>query len=210
MSILDILFEDLEWREGEIASIKIVIHRDGISDNQRLVLLRAAWALLYAHYEGYTKFCLDVFFDQVCAHAQDCVSLPPKTLQFAIEEDVKKIRHCSAERFVDEAKNFILGRLSSRPTFPQVDAKSNLSPDVLCQLLEAADLDSTICQKRKNKLRSLVFRRNAITHGDRDFISDFSYYSEYEAEVRDYMYELTGAVVERLERAPYTAPQIEC
>ena len=48
------LEEDLSWREGEIASLKLAIV--AAVPSRRAPLLRAAWALLYAHYEGFCRF----------------------------------------------------------------------------------------------------------------------------------------------------------
>jgi hypothetical protein len=53
MAIIDDISRDLDWREAEIASMRLLLNRKDISAKQIEVLLRAAWALLYAHYEGF-------------------------------------------------------------------------------------------------------------------------------------------------------------
>jgi hypothetical protein len=65
MSIMDEITRDLDWREAELATIKRLVKQTNITVKQREVLLRAAWALLYAHYEGFAKFCPTVFYDEV-------------------------------------------------------------------------------------------------------------------------------------------------
>lgn len=69
-SPLEIISEDLDWREAELGSLKLMLARTDTTEHQRVVLLRSCWALLYAHYEGFVKTALTVFFD----HARKSVS----------------------------------------------------------------------------------------------------------------------------------------
>jgi len=48
-SPLDVISDDLDWREAELGSLKLLLSRNDVSEHQKLVLLRASWALLYAH-----------------------------------------------------------------------------------------------------------------------------------------------------------------
>src|SRR4028118_1366781 len=59
------LEDDLNWRETELAILKqqaVLASKD--SDRYR-VLLRAMWALLYAHYEGFCKFAWDLYLEEL-------------------------------------------------------------------------------------------------------------------------------------------------
>ena len=49
------LEQDLKWREDELAAMKFAVTQTVIGTAPHKALLRAAWAMLYAHYEG---FCL--------------------------------------------------------------------------------------------------------------------------------------------------------
>ena len=56
---------DLKWREGELASLKLLAaSADHGSDRQRAIL-RALWAMLYAHYEGFCLFCWDLMLSAI-------------------------------------------------------------------------------------------------------------------------------------------------
>lgn len=61
----DILEDDLRWREAELVSLKrlAIVHND--NDIVLKATLRACWALLYAHFEGFTKFCWELLLDHV-------------------------------------------------------------------------------------------------------------------------------------------------
>src|SRR5258708_7085405 len=56
---------DLKWREDEIAALKhqVAQHRKGSLPYR--ALLRALWAMLYAHYEGFCKTAITVYLDEL-------------------------------------------------------------------------------------------------------------------------------------------------
>jgi len=54
---------DLRWREAELASLKAHAISTRSNDVAHKAALRAIWAMLYAHYEGFTKFCWELALD---------------------------------------------------------------------------------------------------------------------------------------------------
>src|SRR6266436_3095888 len=56
---------DLKWREGEIASLKLLAASFPADSNRQRALLRALWAMLYAQYEVFCKFCWDLFLTAI-------------------------------------------------------------------------------------------------------------------------------------------------
>ena len=52
------LEEDLQWREAELVSLKLVAAAAEAGTVRHDATLRALMALLYAHYEGYCRFAL--------------------------------------------------------------------------------------------------------------------------------------------------------
>lgn len=202
-SPLDFISQDLDWREAELGSLKLLLARNDTTEHQKTVLLRACWALLYAHYEGFTKTTLTIFFDEARKRAQDCGSLPKLTRLFALEKLLKKIRNMPPPDFLNEIENFSGFHHPVKPVFPEVDTKSNLWPNVLQELLDAADLELPSLAANQALIKTLVFRRNNIAHGSQDLIQEVTYYRSYEAAVYDLMYELAFSVDERLKRAPY-------
>lgn len=67
MSVDVVLERDLKWREAELASLKRLAITSSTETVAYQGLLRALWALLYAHYEGFTKFCWDTVLDHIQA-----------------------------------------------------------------------------------------------------------------------------------------------
>lgn len=200
MQPLDYISQDLDWRESELATFRILLHSPHCSNQQRNVLLRAAWALLYAHYEGYAKFCLDLYFDEVEKLALDCKSLPVRVRAFAMKEKLKDVRKQPNIELLNFIERFETTELNLSPKFPDVDTKSNLWPQTLSALLQDADIDTMIIDKHEQKLRTLVSRRNEIAHGKRNFIDEIGYYLTFENTIREIMYDLAYAIDDRLKR----------
>jgi hypothetical protein len=203
MAIIDDISRDLDWREAEIASMRLLLSRKDISSKQVEVLLRAAWALLYAHYEGFIKYCLTLFYEEISARSVKCENLPIPTQIFALAKVLKQIRTMPPAEMITEVTNFQSTHLDSFATFPEVDTDSNLWPETLIALLISADLDSRTVERNRPKLATLVARRNKIAHGQKNFIAEFRYYRTYETAVYEVMYDLALQVEERLSSNPY-------
>jgi len=194
MTPLEQISADLGWRESELASLKILLVRHDLSKTQHAVLLRASWAMLYAHYEGFVKTALTIFYDEVCKRIGNCGNLPKETRVNALLSVIKKIRQLPAVEMLEEIEEFCNRHHGSSPQFPEVDTKSNLWPNLLADLLRGADIQPDIAAKHKFEIQTLVARRNEIAHGRHDLISEIGYYVKYESVVYDIMYEVAFLV----------------
>ncbi|WP_189680652.1 MAE_28990/MAE_18760 family HEPN-like nuclease [Seohaeicola zhoushanensis] len=203
MSPLEIISQDLDWREAELGSLKVLLIRRDTTDLQKLVLLRACWALLYAHYEGFVKTAMTIFYDEARKRVQNCGSLPKLTRLFALERMLRQLKGLPPIDFLTEIEDFVNAHHAGKPTFPEVETKSNLWPNVFSEILDVADLSVPSLETHKFLINTLVSRRNNIAHGQRDLITDISYYRSHETAVYDLMYELSYSIDERLRKAPY-------
>jgi hypothetical protein len=183
--------------------MKLLIQQSGITQKQKQVLLRAAWAILYAHYEGFTKFCLTLFYGEVSRRIAHCELLPKRTKEFALGKIVKKMKGLPTGDVIDEMEKFVAVTLKKQPMFPEIDTESNLWPNTLESLFENADLSAEIVTRHAQKVKTLVARRNGIAHGELDIINDVEYYLSFEEVVYQIMYTLIFMIDERLEREPY-------
>jgi hypothetical protein len=207
MRPIDIITQDLDWREREIAAMRLLISRPGLTNSQRAALLRAGWAMLYAHYEGFIKNTLTVFYDEASKTAGKCEHLPSSTKVFALRDALRSLRNLPYDDMLNKIEKFQIDHLSSNPNFPDVDTKSNLWPDVLIDLYKTADLDTSIAEKNEAKLRTLVSRRNSIAHGEKSFINEISYFRGFEEAVYEVLYDVALQVDYRLSQPPYLAQQ---
>jgi hypothetical protein len=207
MDISNAITRDLDWREKEIGAMRLLLTSSGVTSGQKSGLLRAAWAMLYAHYEGFCKNTLTAFFDAIAVSGIVCRDLPHSTKLFAIGDKLKRLKHMTNEDLLINITNFQTDTLSLSPQFPEIDTQSNLWPSVLIDLLELADLNSDKVREHELKLKTLVSRRNKIAHGEKNIITEVGYYRTYEDAVYDVMYDLALQVDNRLSRSPYFAQQ---
>lgn len=204
MSILDTLTRELDWREIEIASMRRLLVSSSLTPAQRTTLLRAAWAMLYAHYEGFCKNALIAFYDAISHCPIVRADLPTPTKILSLRSDLTRLRSLPDGDLLYEIESFSKVQLNGRPAFPEVDTKSNLWPDTLIELIVAADLSPSKVEGHRNKLNTLVSRRNEIAHGKDNIIAEFDYYKTYEDAVYEVIYDLAYQVASRLEAMPYT------
>lgn len=204
MSPLDQITQDLNWRESELGSLKILLTRRDLSSTQREVLLRAAWAMLYAHYEGFVKFSLTVFYEEAEKRIDRCDQLPKETRVMALGNTLKKLKSLPAIDLLDEIENFEITYNHKTPSFPDVNTGSNLWPNILEELLKSANLKDTVVKEHRYQLRTLVSRRNDIAHGKQDIIPEVEYYFGFENAVYQVMYNLAFVIDERLKSSPYS------
>ncbi len=207
MNILETISNDLDWREKEIAAMRLLLSSPGVTAGQKLGLLRAAWAMLYAHYEGFCKNTLTSFYDVVMRSGIACQDLPQSTRLFALGGRLKILKNMPNIDLLGEILNFQSSHLSASPQFPDVETQSNLWPSVLIDLLEAADLNAEKVREHQVKLNTLVSRRNKIAHGENNIITEVAYYRTYEDAVYDIMYDLAIQVDNRLSLPPYSSAQ---
>lgn len=202
MQAIDEITADLAWRETELALLKVFLQRKDVTQRQHDVLARAAWSLLYAHYEGFCKFCLTVFFERATKLVNSCQALPPKTKAHALHVELKKIRSLPPTDFLLALETFAATVGAQKPNFPDVDTGSNLWPNVLEELLQLADIECASIDKNRVLLKALVGKRNGIAHGQA-VTATYADYLKQENAVYEVMYELAYQVDERLNTAPF-------
>jgi hypothetical protein len=208
---------DLDWREGELASLKhqVVTAKSGSVAERSL--LRAFWAMLYAHFEGFWRFALIVYLKELensgIARAK---CLEPLAI-FSLRKDFREFRgQWSDQRCLEFFAQTLHGLLNAGVEF-DVDeddeyvlkGKSNMYPDHLQENCDSAGLQTTLIQTHRTRLNVLVRRRNDIAHGQRATVKDLNEYQEYEDAAFLVMQELAIAIFEALENKTYLKPETE-
>src|SRR5690348_9508680 len=87
-----VLEEDLDWRQAELASLKLLVADSAKGSARERTLLRALWTLLYAHYEGFCKFAWDFYLDSVqkASCARGVCSVP--IARFSLSKRFRELR----------------------------------------------------------------------------------------------------------------------
>jgi hypothetical protein len=197
--------QDLQWREAEIASLKLLAAgAESNSDRQR-ALLRASSAMLYAHYEGFCKFCWDLLLDTIegagcprrdLVEPAAIVSLASVFKNFRGDTSDEKIWEFVTKDFTD-----CMNELAAFPR--KLETKSNLWPNLARQNNSSVGLNCPLFVEKEAKLKQLVGYRNEIAHGKKLIIKDLTQFQEFEDAALLVMHDLALAVVACLSSRNY-------
>lgn len=207
MSADTILEDDLRWREAELSSLKRLAINASTEKVAHQGLLRAMWALLYAHFEGFTKFCWDTILDQVQAASIPTSGLERKFALLALEPMFKTHR---ANTDPDSIWSFFeadlpqaLASFAQFPDKSRPKTDSNLWPNVFERESDRLGIQCKELDKHRARIKTLVARRNDIAHGKNMVISSLSEYHDYESATLCLMHELAIRSIEIIDRSEY-------
>lgn len=204
-----VLEQDLKWREAELASLKrlaIIATTESVTYHG---LLRAMWALLYAHFEGFTKFCWDTVLDHVQSQNIPAKELNAKFTLLALEPDFKLLRAglnaSSIWGFFESALPEALKKSATFPDDSRLSTESNLWPNIFERESERIGIQCAELKKHRPRMKALVARRNDIAHGKGMIISNLDEYQVYEHAAYCLMHELAIKSIEIIDSQSYRA-----
>lgn len=196
---------DLDWRVAELASLKINAASAQRETVAHQALLRALWALLYAHYEGFVKVAWDLHLDaiQLGQHPRNRLQLP--IALFSLAKTFQTHQGDLSPRGIWSFHNATLPTAVSAPAQfdNRLDTQSNLWPQLLEENCATIGISIPSLQENYAKLRTLVGRRNEIAHGRRLVVNSIEDYDKYERAAFAVMYELAYEVHGLLESGGY-------
>lgn len=202
-----LLENDLRWREAELASLKRIVIVSSGNNVTYQAMLRASWALLYAHFEGFTKFCWDVLLDQVQQRNLSISQLDPKFQLLALEKPFRELRgNMSSSSILNFYSVYMPELLKNTALFHQdyrPNPDSNLWPNVFERECSRVGIVSEQLNEQRSRIRTLVSRRNDIAHGKTMTINSIAEYSEYENAVMLVLHELAVTILDIIEQEKY-------
>lgn len=177
--LLTAIAEDLVWRRKELTELRALIQTHQGQLKERM-LVRAAVALLYAHWEGFVKRCGTNYLEYISCQRVDCDKLTTNflalTARSKVTEYIKNGDVAAGIKLADFYLN-CSGKQSRVPYKKVIDTRSNLSSEALKSILAVLGLDAEKFSTRMPFIDSnLVNPRNHVAHGEAINIT----YSEYE------------------------------
>jgi hypothetical protein len=171
----DLFDEDLIWRRKELSDIKAAVR--AADSAARSVLLRAVVTMSYAHWEGYVRNCANKYFQFLTIRRRPYGGLER---QIYVNTFLPRIDALYQSRGSLEARcklvNDILDGTAGTFRFfnaSLVDTKSNLKTDVIKEICFICSVDSTHFESKRLFIDQLILkRRNAIAHGQEEFIQE--------------------------------------
>jgi hypothetical protein len=196
---------DLAWRESEMGTLKLLLAASPNRSDRQRALLRACSAMLYAHYEGFCKFCWTILLDSIQKQSPVRSDLIESLAKRAMEGVFKKLRgDTSIENLWRFCSKDFATELGKNATFTEgVDTKSNLWPNLSIEINASVGIACPLLLAHSDRIGQLVGRRNKIAHGEKLEIPNMTKFQELEHAAVLVMHELAIAVVTCLDECDY-------
>jgi hypothetical protein len=174
-NLSDLFDADLVWRRKELSDMKAAIKLADLS--AKPVLLRALIALMYAHWEGYVRTCANRYFEHLSLRKKPFSEFER---QIYVNTFLVRLDVLHQSRFSLQARcqliNEILDGANGRFTYVNpslIDTKSNLNTDVIKDICIICAVDGGHFEEYRTFIDVLILkRRNAIAHGQQEFIKE--------------------------------------
>lgn len=199
------LERDIDWRFEELAVLRLWVSATTPKSVASRAGLRALWAMLYAHYEGFCKFALDLYLDYLEKQRIIRTQLREEIAAYSLEAVFRTLRgNMSRESLWKFFKTELPAMLQATASFDtKLDTNSNLWPALLKQHCDTVGLKVSSIDEHVLKLRTLVARRNEIAHGKPNIVNSLAEYQKYEDAVSAVVYELALAISAAVEDKEY-------
>lgn len=170
LELTNALDDSLAWRKKEIAALRALIS-GRLRDHERAVMRRAAVAMLYAHWEGFTKEAALFYLEYVLRQKRALADL---TGNFSAMVARRYIREAGQSKklsvHIATVDRLFAMNTQAPDFFPPkaIDTESNLSSTVLQEIFLALGLsyDATWQTRALQIDGSLLRMRNEIAHGE--------------------------------------------
>lgn len=203
----DVLEADLRWREAELASLKRLAIVNCDNEVVYRATLRACWALLYAHFEGFTKFAWEFLLDEV-ENGSVSIKILSKNFQIlALEKSFRLLKgNMEAKSLWDFFESTLPAEINKNAKFHpdcRLDAESNLWPNIFERECARVGIRSSALEASRSRIKALVTRRNDIAHGKKMTIKSVDEYTEYESATLLVLHDLAIQVLDVIEQRLY-------
>ena len=175
--LLSSISHDIVWRKKELTELKSMLDSHEGKIKQR-VLVRAAVALLYAHWEGFVKKAAGYYVKHVAMQRENLDRLQTNFLVLSARAS-SDFSSGGFKHGIHLAEFYLRcsGKRANVPYKNVIDTRSNLGSNVLKEILLILGFDESYFSTRFKFIDSnLVSPRNHVAHGEEISIT----FEEYE------------------------------
>jgi len=177
----DCLSKSLSWRKKELIQMKLFINL-----NNNPTLIRAGFALLSAHFEGFLRDAANYYVIFISSQKVSYSLLKTSLLalkckrKICIAGNAKKTS--THTTFLSEIFNLSNEEFSMKYSIdnPIISTESNPSSEVFKEILQTISLNYTPYETKKNYIDAdLLKNRNSIVHGEKCIVTKAEYMSTF-------------------------------
>ncbi len=198
MTAIENITADMDWRMGELGSLKTIPHRYHMEEQHIAMLKRYIVPAIYGLWEGFVKNTILVYIEEINKAEVPVNSICLNTLIYMTDIDdnlklsTERKHKEKKERFIKNFQNLLATPVNMKL---KVITESNVNLEVANHLLESFNIE-TLPDVYDGKLNKLLNFRNAIAHGE-------SAISVGEKEINEFsqlIVELMSEIAERVEK----------
>jgi hypothetical protein len=166
--LVQFLEEELAWRKRELTTLKFMV--DKARPHERVLLLRAAVCLLYAHWEGFVKAATTGYVSFVATRGLRYQDLTPNFVALGLRSDIAQAGRSNLPTLHTALTTQLMAGLSENANIDweqSINTRSNLNSDTLNEILCVVGLDATEYLSKKPIIdQRLLGNRNPVAHGE--------------------------------------------
>ncbi len=187
--LYDILDEQITWRKKELADLKSMVEARSAPERTNC-LIRCGITLLYAHWEGFVKEAAEAYLIFINTQRLSYKDLAPNFIALGMRKRLNEAFETNKVSLQKDLVTFFLSGMEERCTFvPEISTQSNLSSQVLKEIISILGLDFSIYEENGifELDDDLLRTRNSVAHG------------KYEIMRRDEFIELHRQIIKLME-----------
>lgn len=184
LDLSDWLSEEKAWRRKELHELRSLILTRSFTTGKRDALLRGGVAMLYAHWEGFVKSAASAYLEFIAMQKLPNKELAKNFLAISARKVLRNASESNKISFHIAVTNFFINEMEASSKLPveySINTNSNLSSEVLKEIVETLGLDYTFFETRENLINeNLLKSRNIIAHGSHLIIDEQGYIDLYD------------------------------
>jgi len=188
---LDDILSDMDWRSGEIGTIKALTTQTHLSDNKRSISRKYAVPALYAVWEG---FVVQSFSKYVTIINKSNIEYSQLNINLLTYQMFHSLNMHKPPQNHNKRKDYIVNLFNKKNTLVDIpliiDTKSNVNSKQFHAMCLNYGIVSDSLKKYDNTLNKFVNIRNKIAHGDNAVLVDSEMIYEFSQLIVDLMTEL--------------------
>ncbi len=169
----------LAWRKQEITNLRFLI-KGARRDHEKMMLIRSAVPILYAHWEGFSKQAGEYYLQLVARQGYAFERLKSNFVALGCKQAIREAGHSNQAQLYLNVIEFATFNQVNQAKFnyeDAIDTESNLNSKVLSNLLTTIGVgcDTFFTSRFLLLDGSLLKSRNEIAHGKRTEVDEQTY-----------------------------------
>jgi len=208
MNILEDIKSDIDWRMGELASLKTIPHRYNMVTHHKSLLKTYLVPAIYAIWEGFVSNTMLAYIMEINKEGIAAESIRMDILLYIADVDeklnltVSRSGRIQQEKFIRDMYTILTNPIK---IVPKVQTKSNVNLEVINHLLTSFGLEA-LPDCYEGRLNKLLNFRNKIAHGEKAITVKDDHIIEFTQLINDLMADIAIRIEEGLTKKTYLTP----